>query len=117
MIKRALDIIAAGFALVLLSPLLLVVAAAVKWTSPGPVLFKQQRVGKEFRPFLIYKFRSMVSDAPQRGGQITIGADSRITRIGRILRKTNVDELPQLFNVLKGDMSLVGPRPEVPRYV
>ena len=117
MMKRAMDVSVAGLGLVLLSLPLIAVALLVKLTSPGPVLFKQQRIGRRFRPFQIYKFRSMVQDAPQQGGQITIGSDPRITWIGRILRKTNIDELPQLINVLKGDMSLVGPRPEVPRYV
>ncbi len=93
------------------------VAAAVKVTSAGPVFFRQERVGRRFRLFRIYKFRTMVQDAPLQGGQITFGDDPRITRIGRILRKTKIDELPQLINVLVGDMSLVGPRPEVPRYV
>jgi len=103
--------------LLVLSPLLVLVAVLVKLSSPGPVLFKQERIGRHFRPFMIYKFRSMVPDAPDRGGPITCGEDPRITRIGRILRKTKLDELPQLLNVLRGEMSLVGPRPEVRRYV
>lgn len=115
--KRLFDVVASLAGLVLLSPLLLLAALAVKLTSPGPVFFRQERMGLRFRPFHIYKFRSMVADAPQRGTAITFGDDPRITRIGRILRKTKIDELPQLFNVLKGDMSLVGPRPEVRRYV
>jgi len=115
--KRTLDVLIASVALVALSPLLLLVALAVKLTSPGPVFFRQQRVGRNFRPFWILKFRTMVADAPRLGGPITCGDDPRITRIGRILRKTKLDELPQLINVLKGDMSLVGPRPEVPKYV
>jgi len=81
------------------------------------VLFRQERIGRAFRPFVMVKFRSMVRDAPQRGGPITFGNDARITRVGRLLRKTKIDELPQLFNVLKGEMSLVGPRPEVRQYV
>ena len=104
-------------ALVLLSPLLLAVAAVVKLSSPGPVFFAQHRMGRDFRPFFIYKFRSMTKDAPQRGGPITFGDDPRITPVGRVLRKTKIDELPQLLNVLKGDMSLVGPRPEAICYV
>ncbi len=104
-------------ALALLSPLLLAVAAVVKLSSPGPVFFAQQRMGRDFRPFFIYKFRSMTQDAPRRGGPITFGDDPRITPAGRVLRKTKIDELPQLFNVLKGDMSLVGPRPEAICYV
>jgi lipopolysaccharide/colanic/teichoic acid biosynthesis glycosyltransferase len=116
-LKRTLDIVAAGLGLVLLSPLFVVTAILVKATSPGPVLFMQKRIGRGGRPFFILKFRSMVRDAAARGGPITFGDDSRITPIGRWLRKTKVDELPQLINVLWGDMSLVGPRPEVPRYV
>jgi lipopolysaccharide/colanic/teichoic acid biosynthesis glycosyltransferase len=81
------------------------------------VFFLQRRIGRGFRPFAIYKFRTMVVDAPRHGGALTVGDDPRITRMGRILRRTKIDELPQLINVLKGDMSLVGPRPEVPRYV
>jgi lipopolysaccharide/colanic/teichoic acid biosynthesis glycosyltransferase len=115
--KRMLDIVASGIGLLVASPLLAAAALAVKLDSPGPVLFVQQRVGRNFRPFGIYKFRTMVADAPARGGPITFGADPRITRVGRILRKTKIDELPQLANILLGQMSLVGPRPEVPRYV
>jgi lipopolysaccharide/colanic/teichoic acid biosynthesis glycosyltransferase len=115
--KRLIDIAASTVGLVLLSPLLLTTAALVKFSSPGPVLFRQERVGRGFRPFTIYKFRTMVADAPRLGAAITCGDDPRITPVGRFLRKTKLDELPQLFNVLRGDMSLVGPRPEVPRYV
>jgi len=117
MIKRVFDVFVAGMGLLALSPLMLAAAFLIKVESTGPIFFKQQRVGKGFRPFLIYKFRTMVQDASQRGSSITVGADPRITRIGRFLRRTKFDELPQLINVLKGDMSLVGPRPEVPRYV
>lgn len=116
-VKRAFDLLASGLGLIVLSPVLLVAALAVRLDSRGPVFFLQQRVGRNFRPFWIYKFRTMVPDAPERGAQITAGADPRITRVGRWLRKTKVDEIPQLVNVLVGDMSLVGPRPEVPRYV
>lgn len=117
MLKRLFDFIVAVAGLLVLSPLMLLAALVIKIDSPGPVFFKQQRVGQGFRPFLIYKFRTMVQDAPRRGSSITVGADPRITRSGRFLRKSKFDELPQLINVLKGDMSLVGPRPEVPRYV
>lgn len=117
MIKRAFDFTAALIGLLLLSPIFLVVSAIIKLTSRGPVFFRQTRMGKDFRPFEIYKFRSMVVDAPKLGGQITAGRDPRITGIGHFIRKTKLDELPQLINVLNGDMSLVGPRPEVPRYV
>ena len=115
--KRLFDILVSGLGLILLSPLLLVVAVLVRATSTGPIFFLQTRVGRDFRPFEIFKFRTMVADAPARGGQLTAGADPRITGIGRVLRKTKIDELPQLWNVFKGDMSLVGPRPEVPKYV
>jgi lipopolysaccharide/colanic/teichoic acid biosynthesis glycosyltransferase len=116
-IKRTFDFVTACLALFLLSPLLLLLALLIKIDSPGPSLFKQERIGRGFRPFLIYKFRTMVSDAPHRGGAITFGADPRITRIGRALRKAKIDELPQLINILRGEMSFVGPRPEVRRYV
>jgi lipopolysaccharide/colanic/teichoic acid biosynthesis glycosyltransferase len=115
--KRASDMVIAFLGLLCLSPLLLPVALLIKLDSPGPALFKQRRVGRGFRPFVIYKFRTMVHDAPRKGTAITFSADPRITRVGRILRKTKIDELPQLINVLQGTMSLVGPRPEVPRYV
>ena len=117
MTKRAFDILAVALGLLLLSPLFALVALLVKLTSPGPVFFRQQRIGRRFRPFFINKFRTMVQDAPKLGAQITFGDDPRITRLGHILRKTKIDELPQLINVLKGEMSLVGPRPEVPKYV
>jgi lipopolysaccharide/colanic/teichoic acid biosynthesis glycosyltransferase len=114
--KRLLDILAAVAGLTLLAPLLAAVALLIKLDSPGPVLFKQQRVGKGFRPFWIYKFRTMKVD-PDGGPVLTIGADRRITRAGALLRRSKIDELPQLINILKGDMTIVGPRPEVPRYV
>jgi lipopolysaccharide/colanic/teichoic acid biosynthesis glycosyltransferase len=115
--KRTLDVLAAALGLVALSPILLVAAAAIRLDSRGPVFYIQQRVGRHFVPFGIYKFRTMVSGADAQGTQITAGADPRITRVGRWLRKTKIDELPQLINVLLGQMSLVGPRPEVPKYV
>jgi len=117
MLKRLLDVVAGGFGLLLLSPLLAAVAALVKCSSAGPVFFRQERIGRGGRPFFILKFRSMVREAPESGGPITFGDDPRVTRAGRWLRKTKIDELPQLFNVLRGEMSLVGPRPEVRRYV
>src|SRR3990172_3762726 len=116
-IKRSFDIAVSAIGLALCSPLFLVVAALIKWDSKGPVFFRQERMGKNFRPFYIYKFRSMVRDAPEKGAMISVTNDSRITRVGNVLRKTKIDELPQLINVLKGEMSLVGPRPEVPKYV
>lgn len=115
--KRSLDLAASGLGLLVASPILLVAAVAVRLDSAGPILFRQTRVGRDFRPFSIYKFRTMTVDAPERGGQITAGTDPRITPSGRWLRKSKIDELPQLFNVFLGDMSLVGPRPEVPKYV
>jgi lipopolysaccharide/colanic/teichoic acid biosynthesis glycosyltransferase len=117
LLKRIFDIAAAGFGLVLLSPLFAVAAVLVKCGSPGPVFFRHERIGMSFRPFQVLKFRTMVRDATSQGGPITFGDDPRVTRIGRLLRKTKLDELPQLFNVLRGDMSLVGPRPEVLKYV
>jgi len=117
MIKRLIDIIASAFGLVILSPILIVAAIAVKLGSPGPVFFRQIRTGKDLRPFLIFKFRTMVNRAPRLGGPITASGDPRITKIGRMLRATKLDEIPQLLNVLAGDMSLVGPRPEDPRFV
>ncbi|MEX0679261.1 MAG: sugar transferase [Pirellulales bacterium] len=115
--KRTFDLLAAGLGLLLASPLLAIAALAIRLDSPGRVFFVQERVGRNFRAFGIYKFRTMVADAEGRGGPITFGADPRITRVGRWLRKTKLDELPQLINVLAGHMSLVGPRPEVPKYV
>lgn len=117
MIKRLFDIVLSGIGLAICLPFFIIIGALIKWNSNGPVFFRQERIGKNFRPFWIYKFRSMVQDAPQKGALISVEHDPRITRIGRMLRKTKIDELPQLINVLKGDMSLVGPRPEVPAYV
>ncbi|RZU47277.1 lipopolysaccharide/colanic/teichoic acid biosynthesis glycosyltransferase [Fluviicoccus keumensis] len=112
--KRLLDGLAAGAGLAVLSPVLLLVAAAIRLDSPGPVLFRQTRIGLGGREFQILKFRSMVTDAATRGPFNTQENDPRITRVGRLIRKTSLDELPQLWNVLVGDMSLVGPRPDVP---
>ncbi|KQY82813.1 sugar transferase [Pelomonas sp. Root1444] len=114
MTKRLLDVICSGLGLLLLAPLLLAAAVWIKLDSPGPALFRQTRVGRFGVPFTIHKFRTM-RVAP--GAQITVGEDPRITRAGRLLRATKLDELPQLWDVLRGAMSLVGPRPEVPRYV
>lgn len=115
--KRMLDLLGAGLGLLLLAPLLLLIALAIKLDGPGPVFFRQERVGRHGRLFRIHKFRSMVADAPQRGPGLTVGADARITRVGALLRRHKLDELPQLIDVLQGTMSLVGPRPELPRYV
>ena len=116
MSKRLFDVLAAGCGLVFLAPVLLAIALWIRLDSPGPALFRQRRVGRHGRHFDIYKFRTMV-DRPGAGPLLTVGQDSRITRAGRFLRRTKLDELPQLLNVLEGTMSLVGPRPEVPRYV
>lgn len=117
MAKRVFDLLGASLALLLLSPLMLAIALAIKLDSRGPVFFRQLRVGRHGVLFRIRKFRSMVADAPQRGPALTVGDDARVTRLGRWLRRTRLDELPQLFDVLAGHMSLVGPRPEVPMYV
>jgi lipopolysaccharide/colanic/teichoic acid biosynthesis glycosyltransferase len=117
MAKRIFDVTLAGLGLLLLSPLLLVLAVWVKLDSPGPVFFRQQRVGRFGVPFRIHKFRTMAHDPAQRGPQITVSGDPRVTRAGSWLRGHKLDELPQLIDVLQGSMSLVGPRPEVPRYV
>jgi lipopolysaccharide/colanic/teichoic acid biosynthesis glycosyltransferase len=116
MSKRLFDLLAAAAGLLLLSPLLLALAVWIRLDSPGPVLFRQQRVGRRGVLFDIYKFRTM-ADRPDPGRQLTVGRDPRVTRAGRFLRRSKLDELPQLINVLQGTMSLVGPRPEVPRYV
>jgi lipopolysaccharide/colanic/teichoic acid biosynthesis glycosyltransferase len=113
--KRLFDLCAAGLGLLLLSPLLLAIALWIKLDSPGPVFFRQERVGRHGVTFRIHKFRSMRNAAP--GLQLTVGVDPRITRAGAWLRGKRLDELPQLIDVLHGTMSLVGPRPEVPRYV
>lgn len=115
--KRAFDLLCVVPGLIFLSPLFLLVAVWIKLDSPGPVFFRQTRVGKDGRLFQIFKFRSMVPNAEMLGAALTVGEDPRITRSGRLLRKLKLDELPQLWNVLRGDMSLVGPRPEVPKYV
>jgi lipopolysaccharide/colanic/teichoic acid biosynthesis glycosyltransferase len=116
-LKRSFDLIAAGLGVLVLSPLLLLIAVAIKLDSAGPVFFRQVRVGRHRRPFRIRKFRTMTHNPQDRGLQITVGQDARITRVGTVLRRTKLDELAQLFDVLEGTMSLVGPRPEVPRYV
>src|SRR5713101_3818190 len=127
--KRAIDILISAVLLVVLSPILLVVTLLIKLTMPGPILFRQERIGLHRRPFVIYKFRSMIRDAEaQTGPMVAKPGDSRVTALGRFLRRSSLDELPQLYNVLRGDMSLVGPRPqptffderysgEVPRYL
>jgi len=114
MAKRLFDIVCAACGLLVLSPVLLLASMLVGLSSPGGVLFRQERIGLHGVPFTIYKFRTMRKDSD--GLKITTGNDARITPVGRVLRKTKLDELPQLLNVLKGDMSFVGPRPEVREY-
>lgn len=116
-IKRIFDILISGIGILFISPIFLIISLLVKITSEGPIFFKQIRIGKNGREFKILKFRTMIVEAEKVGMQITVGKDSRITKIGHFLRKTKLDELPQLINVIIGDMSLVGPRPEVPKYV
>jgi lipopolysaccharide/colanic/teichoic acid biosynthesis glycosyltransferase len=117
MAKRLFDIVLSFAGLLILSPLLLALALLVKLTDRGPVFYRQQRVGRDGSLFWIWKYRSMVVNAEKLGLSVTSGDDPRITPVGRFLRRWKLDELPQLWNVLRGDMSFVGPRPEVPRYV
>ncbi len=115
--KRCFDIFFSLLGITLLLWLFLIIAIAIKCSSKGPALFKQERVGRYGKTFNIWKFRSMVVNAEAKGMQITTDGDNRITKVGKFIRKTKIDELPQLFNVLSGKMSFVGPRPEVPKYV
>jgi lipopolysaccharide/colanic/teichoic acid biosynthesis glycosyltransferase len=117
MAKRLFDLLGSTFGLLALAPMLLLLAVLIKLDSPGPIFFRQVRVGRWGKLFRIHKFRTMVTDAEPRGLQITVGNDARVTRLGKWLRKYKLDELPQLLDVWLGDMSLVGPRPEVPLYV
>lgn len=117
MLKRSFDFVAAFGGLVCLAPLFLVIALVIKLSSPGPVFYRGKRVGRYGKPFAIYKFRTMVVDADKQGPGITAAEDNRVTSVGKVLRRYKLDEFPQLLNVLKGEMSLVGPRPEDPRYV
>jgi lipopolysaccharide/colanic/teichoic acid biosynthesis glycosyltransferase len=115
--KRIFDLLSALAGLLLLSPLFLLLAACIRLDSPGPVFFRQVRVGRGGQPFRIHKFRTMATDTTAGGLQLTVGSDPRVTRTGRWLREYKLDELPQLIDVVRGKMSLVGPRPEVPEYV
>ena len=118
MIKRLIDIVGSIVALILFSPIMLVVAILVKKSSPGPIIFAQERIGLGNKPFKMYKFRSMgVQDPKKEAKEWTTKNDARVTPVGRVIRKTSLDELPQFWNVLKGDMSLIGPRPERPLFV
>ena len=116
MIKRFIDIILSAIGLVLLSPVFIALAIVIKRTSPGPVFYRAMRAGKNFKPFRMFKFRSMVANADQIGGENSPADDPRLTEVGKFMKRYKLDELPQLINVLKGEMSLVGPRPEVLRY-
>ena len=116
-IERLIDLGVAAGGATILSPLFMLIAVFIKLDSAGPVFYRAQRVGQGGRLFRLYKFRSMVADADRKGPEITASGDTRVTRIGKHLRRLKLDELPQLLNVLKGDMALVGPRPEDPRYV
>ncbi|MFR2836572.1 MAG: sugar transferase [[Clostridium] nexile] len=115
--KRIFDIIVASLLVVILSPILLLLSILIKIDSPGPVMFRQVRVTTYGKPYRIFKFRTMVNNADKIGTQVTTKGDSRVTRMGKMLRGCRLDELPQLFNVLKGEMSFVGTRPEVEKYV
>ena len=117
MFKRLFDVVSALIGLLVFGLPMLAAAAWIRLDSPGPVFFRQERVGRHGKVFRIHKFRTMTVDAEQRGLQLTVGADARVTRVGRVLRANRLDELPQFLDVLAGDMSLVGPRPDVPRYV
>lgn len=116
MAKRIFDIIVSGIGLILFSPIILVIAIIIKMTSSGPVFYRGERTGLHGKPFRIFKFRSMIADAEKTGVSSTSQEDTRVTPIGRFVRKTKLDELPQLINVFIGDMSLVGPRPEVKKF-
>jgi lipopolysaccharide/colanic/teichoic acid biosynthesis glycosyltransferase len=116
-VKRILDVVGSALGLLLLLPVLAVVAVIIKFDSPGPIFFRQERIGRGGRSFRIFKFRSMVIGAARNGPALTVRADTRITRVGIFLRRSKLDELPQLINVLAGDMSIVGPRPEVPEFM
>ena len=116
-IKRILDFILSSVAIVVLCPVFIAIAIAIHLDSDGPVFFRQERIGKRGKPFRIFKFRTMHVNADKQGPSITIGSDSRITRVGAFLRKMKLDETAQVFNVFLGEMSFVGPRPEVPKYV
>jgi exopolysaccharide biosynthesis polyprenyl glycosylphosphotransferase len=115
--KRAMDLVGGAVGLVLLSPLMMLIAMLIKLESPGPVIFVQERMGLDAQPFPMFKFRSMRSDAEANGPGWTVRGDPRVTRVGRFIRRYSIDEWPNLINVLLGDMSLVGPRPEQPAFV
>lgn len=115
--KRLFDVIFSLLLILILSPVMLIIAIAVRASSPGEIIFRQVRVTTYGKRFRIYKFRTMVAGAPQKGSQVTVSGDARVTGVGKFLRKVRLDELPQLFNILKGEMTFVGTRPEVEKYV
>jgi lipopolysaccharide/colanic/teichoic acid biosynthesis glycosyltransferase len=115
--KRVFDIVIATTGLLVAAPLFVAIAIAIKWDSPGPVFFRQLRVGRKRRPFAMWKFRKMPDDLPEQGPMLTVRNDQRLTRVGYWLERTKLDELPQLMNVLSSDMSVIGPRPEVSKFV
>jgi lipopolysaccharide/colanic/teichoic acid biosynthesis glycosyltransferase len=115
--KRIFDFIASLIGLILLSPFLVIIGILVKLSDKGPIFYRSKRVGQNFKSFYLLKFRTMVVNAEKLGPSVTKGGDQRITKIGKFLRKTKLDELPQLWNVIKGEMSIVGPRPEVEKYI
>ena len=115
--KRVFDVVATLIGGLILLPIIMIISIWIKLSSRGPLFYVQSRVGKDFKLFNLYKFRSMIVDADQVGPSVTSGDDPRITKVGKIIRRTKIDELPQLLNVLKGDMSLVGPRPEIEKFV
>ena len=117
MAKRLFDLVVAYVGLILLTPVFLIVALLIMLDSRGPILYRGQRIGKDGAPFKMFKFRTMAANADRMGSALTRGRDPRVTRVGRILRKWKIDEFPQLLNVLRGEMSVVGPRPESPCYV
>src|SRR5512144_3075126 len=116
-LKRTFDIVVAASALLMLSPVMLVVAAAIRTESPGPIIFAQRRLGRHGKPFRLYKFRKFPDGEAEDGAAVTVQGDARLTRVGRLLQQSKLDELPQFWNVLIGDMSLIGPRPESPRFM
>ncbi|RLC41422.1 MAG: sugar transferase [Candidatus Coatesbacteria bacterium] len=116
-IKRLMDFTLSAYAILMLAPIMFAIGILIKLDSPGPVFYKQVRIGKGGKPFKMWKFRTMVNNSHSCGSKITYNNDSRITKVGSFIRSIKFDELPNLFNILKGDMSIVGPRPEIPEYI
>lgn len=115
--KRAIDVVVSAMGLVVFLPIILIICIAIRLETQGPLIFRQARLGRGGKIFTFYKFRKFPHDLPEQGPQVTIMDDPRLTRVGKVLEKTKLDELPQLWNILKGDMSLVGPRPETPHFL